>query len=166
MFSKVTCKTLSDYAFIYLFFSLLLSLLWLQCMCYWETTDRICSNNNNLIIRWYQLYSCLKSGLKLLSGHLDSAKCRSSHRRCSVKKGFLKNFIKFTEKHLCQSLFFNKVAGLGHFAKFLRTPFLQNTSERLLPERKFVRVLQKLHFNWRFFAAKFVQCNKTFDWYI
>ena len=28
------------------------------------------------------------------------------------KKGALKNFAKFTEKHLCQSLYFNKVAGL------------------------------------------------------
>ena len=27
-------------------------------------------------------------------------------RRCSVNKGVLKNFVKFTEKHLCQSLFF------------------------------------------------------------
>ena len=36
------------------------------------------------------------------------------------KKGVLKNFTKFTGKHLCQSLFLNKVAGL---AKFLRTPF-------------------------------------------
>ena len=58
------------------------------------------------------------------------------------------NFAKFTGKHLGQSLFFNKVAGLrsatllknrlSHscfpvdFAKFLRTPFLQNTSGRLL----------------------------------
>ena len=29
-----------------------------------------------------------------------------SHRRCSVRKGVLRNF---TGKHLCQSLFFNKV---------------------------------------------------------
>ena len=29
-------------------------------------------------------------------------------RRCSVKKGILKNFKKYTGKHLCQSLFFNK----------------------------------------------------------
>ena len=28
------------------------------------------------------------------------------------KKGVLKNFTKFTGKHLCQSLFFNEVAGL------------------------------------------------------
>ena len=38
---------------------------------------------------------------------------RSSHRRCSVKKGVLRNFTKFTGKHLCQSIFFNKVAGLS-----------------------------------------------------
>ena len=33
-------------------------------------------------------------------------------RWCSVKKGVLENFSKFLGKHLCQSLFFNKVAGL------------------------------------------------------
>ena len=33
------------------------------------------------------------------------------HQRCSVKKGVLRNFARFTGKHLCQSLFFNKVAG-------------------------------------------------------
>ena len=31
--------------------------------------------------------------------------------RCSVKKVF-KNFAKLTSKHLCKSLFFDKVAGL------------------------------------------------------
>ena len=36
---------------------------------------------------------------------------RSSHQRCSVKKGVLRNFSKFTGKHLCQCLFLNKVAG-------------------------------------------------------
>ena len=61
-------------------------------------------------------------------------------RRCSVKQVFLEIFQKFTGKHLCQSLFFNKVADLMptsllkrrlwhrcfpvNFAKFLRTPFL------------------------------------------
>ena len=39
-------------------------------------------------------------------------KQRSNHRRCSVRKGVLKNFAKFTGKHQCQSLFFNKVKGL------------------------------------------------------
>ena len=37
---------------------------------------------------------------------------RSSHRRCSVKTGVLRHFAKFIGKHLCWSLFFNKVAGL------------------------------------------------------
>ena len=64
------------------------------------------------------------------------------------KKGAFRNFGRLTEKHLCQSLFFNKVAGLNlfyrtplddcllfrkdtlawvfsvNFAKFLGTPFL------------------------------------------
>ena len=34
---------------------------------------------------------------------------RSNHRRCSVKKGVLRNSTKFTGKHLCHSLFFKKV---------------------------------------------------------
>ena len=29
------------------------------------------------------------------------------------RKGILRNSAKFTGKHLCQSLFFNRVAGLG-----------------------------------------------------
>ena len=37
---------------------------------------------------------------------------KNSHRRCSIKKVVLKNFPKFTGKHLYQSLFFNKVAHL------------------------------------------------------
>ena len=35
----------------------------------------------------------------------------NNHQRCSVRKGALRNFAKFTGKYLCQSLFFNKVAG-------------------------------------------------------
>ena len=44
------------------------------------------------------------------------------------KKGVLRNSSKFTGKHLCQRLFFDKVAGLRlfpvNFKKFLRAPFL------------------------------------------
>ena len=39
-------------------------------------------------------------------------KYRSSYHRCSIKEGVLKMFAKFTGKHLSQSLFFNKAAGL------------------------------------------------------
>ena len=38
---------------------------------------------------------------------------RSSHQRRSMKKNVLRNFAKFTGKHLCQSFFFKKVAGLS-----------------------------------------------------
>ena len=64
---------------------------------------------------------------------------RSSHQRCSIKKGALGNFAKFTGKHVCQRLSFNKVADLRpatllkerpwhryfpvNLAKFLRTAF-------------------------------------------
>ena len=37
---------------------------------------------------------------------------RSSHRSCFTRKCVLKNFAKFTEKYLCWSPFFSKVAGL------------------------------------------------------
>ena len=43
---------------------------------------------------------------------VQSSISRSSHQRCSLKKGFLKSFFIFTGKHLCQSLFFTKVEGL------------------------------------------------------
>ena len=36
----------------------------------------------------------------------------------SVRKGILRNFSKFTGRHLCQSLFFNKVAGGLKWAEF------------------------------------------------
>ena len=41
-------------------------------------------------------------------------------RRKRFKKGFLKNFAKFTGKHLCQGLFFNKVAGLSLQRNFIK----------------------------------------------
>ena len=67
--------------------------------------------------------------------------CRSSHRRCSVKKRVLWNFAKFTGKHLCHLCSLRPVTLLKkrpwyrcfyvNLAKFLRT-LLQNTSGRPL----------------------------------
>ena len=37
---------------------------------------------------------------------------RTSSPEVFCKKGVLRNFAKFAGRHLCQSLFFNKVAGL------------------------------------------------------
>ena len=47
-----------------------------------------------------------------IKSSLKSWNFRSSHRSCSFKKGVVRNFAKFAGKHLCQRLFFNKVAGL------------------------------------------------------
>ena len=50
---------------------------------------------------------------------------RSGRPEVFCKKGVLRNLTKFTGKHLCQGLFFNKVSGLRHrcfhvnFVKFL-----------------------------------------------
>ena len=78
---------------------------------------------------------------------------RSSHQRCSMKKGVLGNFPKFTGKHLCRVYFLIKLQArpanllrrrLWHmcfpvnFEKFLRTPFLQNTSGGLLLDIVFI----------------------------
>ena len=76
-----------------------------------------------------------------------STRPRSNRPEVFYKKGVLRDFIKFIGKRLYHRLFFNKSAGLSratllkkslwhrcfsvNFAKFL-TPFLQNTSGRLL----------------------------------
>ena len=72
---------------------------------------------------------------------------RSSHRKYSVIKGVLRNFTRFNGKNTCvrvcflikSACKFIKKETLAHvfscdvnFAKFLRTPFLQNTSGQLL----------------------------------
>ena len=79
------------------------------------------------------------------------------------KKGVLRNFVKFTGRHLCQSLYFNKVAATllatsffnkatllkkrlwcrsfpMNFAKFLRTPSLTEPLQWLLltPAQMFI----------------------------
>ena len=43
---------------------------------------------------------------------MDNLYVRSSHWRCSLTKGVLRIFSKFTGKHLSQSFFFNKVTAL------------------------------------------------------
>ena len=68
---------------------------------------------------------------KLLGWHplrgTSLTKLPNSHQRCSyIKEGVLKNFAKFTGKHLCQVSFFNRLwhrCFLVNFAKFLRRPF-------------------------------------------
>ena len=84
-------------------------------------------------------FSCLRGILVELFLHRSQLMYRSSRPEVFCKLGALRNFTKFTGKHLCQGLFLNKVAGLRpttllkkglwhkcftvNFAKFLRAPF-------------------------------------------
>ena len=78
------------------------------------------------------------------SPYIVADNVRSSHRRCSVKIGAPRNFANSPENTCVRVSFFNEVAGLRpaaslkkklwhrcfpvNFAKFLRTPVLQNTN--------------------------------------
>ena len=93
-----------------------------------------------------------------------------------MKRGALVNFTKFTGKQLCQSLFFNKAESLRaatlfkkklrhscfpvNLAKFLKPPYLQNTSARL---RLILYVASFLYFLLsKIFASKKVaSCEKN-----
>ena len=91
------------------------------------------------------------------------------------EKVVLRNFTKFAGKHLCQSLFFNKIASLGlqlyqkrdsgtgvflpiNFVKFLRTSFLQNTPGRLCLycewQKNDLTITKLRH---RYFSCKFLR---------
>ena len=54
------------------------------------------------------------------------------------KKGVLRNFTIFTEKHLCRSLFLIKLLANLFILKFVRTPILKNNCERLLLQSSLV----------------------------
>ena len=90
---------------------------------------------NNMVS---QVFSINKFDIRLdLTSFNTTRTDRRRHQRCSIKTGVLKNFAKFRGKHLLQSLFLNKVAGLRpatllkkrlwhmcfpvNFAKYFRT---------------------------------------------
>ena len=73
------------------------------------------------LYKWYQIaqritFECRASAIVKIEPNERFCKfikisswtmCRSSRLEVFFKKGVLKNFAKFTGKHLCQSLFFN-----------------------------------------------------------
>ena len=52
-------------------------------------------------------------------------KAEAVAQRSSVKKNVLRNFAKFTGKHLCQGLLFNKVVGLRRATLFIKETLAQ-----------------------------------------
>ena len=97
----------------------------------------VCSKDLGAII--CQMPDIYQQILLLLRSHYQViCTFRSNHRRCSVRKGNLRNFTKFTGKRLCHRPASLLKKRLWHkcfpvnFAKFLKTRFLQNISGRLL----------------------------------
>ena len=105
---------------------------------------------------------------------------RSSRPQVFCKKGVLKNFAKFKGKHVCQSLFFNKVAGLRpkacnfitkrlwrrclprNFVKFLWTPFLiKHLRWLLLLLKMLVNKFISWEFQYQFRGQLFFRTNLT-----
>ena len=99
---------------------------------------------NNFFTRDSQVIVSIRFTIKSCSLFLQLQNVRGSHLEVFCKKGALKNFAKFTGKHLFQSLFFfTKVADLRpatlfkkrlwhrcfpvNFEKFLRTLFFYTT---------------------------------------
>ena len=93
------------------------------------------TRNNFFVFHIYDVTQWSKS----LFFFIFRSSSRSSLPEVFYKNGVYRNFAKFTGKNLCQSLIFNKVAGIRpatllkkrpwhrfypvNFAKFLRTPY-------------------------------------------
>ena len=78
----------------------------------------------------------------------------------SVRKGVLRNFSKFAGKHLCQSLFFKKVAGLIFFIERL-----QKTASVILTTTKLINQSRKKRKNelpnYKFFMVGDVETEQN-----
>ena len=60
-----------------------------------------------------EYHICDKLNISQIYVLVKAFQVQKQPQRCSVRKGVLRNFTKFTGKHLCQNYFFNKVAGLN-----------------------------------------------------
>ena len=77
-----------------------------------------------LTLQWYPFYikvisissSSLDNCFSQATGH-ETITNRSSRPEVFCEKDVLRNFVKFTGRHLCQSLFLNKVEVLCNFIK-------------------------------------------------
>ena len=68
-----------------------------------------------LLLFWNVSFSLMITFCMEYCSEVFLSQNRSSRQRCSVRKGVLRNFAKFTGKYLCQSArdSFNKIAGWG-----------------------------------------------------
>ena len=114
----------------------------------------------DIVLSFYEDFVSQAYYNTLVDNHNNSAQ-KQSPGCVMLKKVFLKISQKFTGKHMCQSLLFNKVAGPrpatlikkrlwhrsfpGNFAKFLRTPFtIEHLGWLLLRDLQRLEVMQYL----------------------
>ena len=104
----------------------------------WHSVRNEIMLRRNFFLQLFQMKYFHLLGIRLLEEFVSEAyseSWKSNRPEVFCKKGVLRNFSKFTGKHLCLSLFFNKLAGLRlkkrlwhtcfpvNFEKFLRTSF-------------------------------------------
>ena len=79
---------------------------------------------------------------------------RSRHRMCSFEKVILKNLSKFTGKHLCQSIFFNKFREIFKNIFFHGTPPCGCYCLLKLKLKFYKTIYLKNHLKWWKFGRK------------
>ena len=114
--------------------------------------------------------------LKLLEMSWIYCYAQKQSPEVSRKKGVLRNFTKFTGKHLCQSLFFRPATLLKkrpctgffavNFVKFLRAPFFKEHLWWLLLCCEFMQrsFLRFLNLGWIFFRKALNGCFFKEEW--
>ena len=108
---------------------------------------------------------------KIFNGKLHFLR---SHGRCSIGKGVLRNFAKFTGKHQCQSLFLNKVVGQAQvfyckMCDISTNTFFTYTSGRLLQRnRKVLTYKENLTYSFQviFLVSKLYELYENYTIYI
>ena len=89
-----------------------------------------------------ECFCCKRASYKILS--YIWLNVWSSYRRCSVKKGVPRNFAKFIGKHLCQSIFFNKVAKKEILAQVSSCEFCEISKNTIFTEHIWAILLSRL----------------------
>ena len=119
-------------------------------MCVSPSPQNCCMGNI------YQKHLCSYKYFEIFETVLEKNPWRSSCSQVFCKISFLKKFANFTRKHQCWSHFLIKSPDIKrlqhrcfpvHFAKLLRTSFLQNTSSLSLKKLYIVGVHKKV-FEW------------------
>ena len=115
----------------------------------------IISASSSFFCLFFNVFKCCypssmwKTADEVISWYCMHCRSRSSHQKVFYKKMCSPKFHKIHRKTLVQSFFFNKGQRPAtvlkkrlwrkcfpvNFAKFLKTPFLQNTSEWLLVQK-------------------------------